>query len=203
MPQLFRTETWAFIDLVELVQLTDSLEAARASVSRYLGKLLKHCPTPGCMHDLNNTPFLCKGYRNPWHLFRIVGDEVKSVTSAGNTLSTTGICNALENCNDDRKEPCRECKSNRRAQREALDGIFCHGCGFFIDFERHQIGYTQEWTISESLKLPPVLLGRKECVVGAAPKVSLKFADYFFCSHGCFEEWFGETEKVHTTSSSA
>jgi hypothetical protein len=201
--QLFRTETQAFIDLVEIVQLTDSPEAARTSVSKYLGKLPKQCPTPSCMHDLNDTPFLCKGYRNPWHLFRMVDDEVKSVTYVGNALSTTGICNALENCNDARKEPCRECKSNRQAQREALDGVFCHGCGFFIDFEHQQIGYTQEWTICESLKLPPVLLGRKECVVCAASKVSLKFADYFFCSHDCFEEWLGEKEKVHTTSGCA
>ena len=203
MPQLFATEKSAIIDLVELVQLTDSPEAARTSVSYYLRKLPKQCPTPGCMHDLNDAPFLCKGYRNPWHLFRIVGYELKSVTSSGNALSTAGICNALEKRCDIGKDPCRECETNRQAQREALDGLFCHGCGFFIDFEHQQIGYTQEWTISENLKLPPALLGPKECTVCAAPKVSLKFADYFFCSHECFEDWLGESENIHSTSGCA
>lgn len=185
MPQLFRTEKSVFIDLVELVQLTDSPEAAKAAVSKYLRKLPKACPTPGCLHDLNHAPFLCKGYRYRWHLFKIVGDELKSAASAGNALSTQGICTTLEKSNYPEKEACRECKTTRRAHREALDGVFCHGCGFFIDFDHQQIGYTQEWTIADELKLPPALLGKKQCIVCDQPNVTAKFADYFFCSPGC------------------
>ncbi len=161
LPQLFRTEKSAFIDLVELVQLTDSPEAVRVAVSKYLRKLPKACPTPGCGDDLNHTPFLCKGYRYRWHLFKIVGDDLKSASSAGNTLSTQGICTTLEKINYPEKEACRECRSARREHREALEGVFCHGCGFFMDFDHQQIGYTQEWTISDDLKLPSALLGRK------------------------------------------
>lgn len=195
MPQVFKTEKSVLIDLVELVQLTDSREAARIAVGKYLSKLAKPCPTPGCLHELSSLPFLCKGYRSRWYLFRMVGDEMKSATTAGSALSTQQICNVLESSNYPEKEPCRECKTVRRAYREALEGVFCHGCGFFIDYDHRQIGYTQEWTISEDLKLPPEMLAKKQCVVCTEPSVSAKFADYFFCSQECLEEWLSDPSR--------
>lgn len=103
LPQLFRTEKSVFIDLVELVQLTDSPEAARVAVSKYLRRLPKACPTPGCGHDLNHIPFLCQQYRYRWHLFKIVGDDLKSTTPAGNALSTQGTCTTLDMIDYQRK----------------------------------------------------------------------------------------------------
>jgi len=194
--QLFRTEKSIFTDIVELVKLTNSPSVAKAAVFKYLDKLPKACPTPGCMHDLNTTPFLCKNYRNPWQLFGIVNGSMRSATWLGNALSTLDICSTLERCEDEEKQQCKKCKNNRPAHREAFDGIFCHGCGFFIDFEHQQIGYSKEWTISESLKVPSALLDKKECAVCSASRVLLKFADYFFCSHKCFEEWTSGTLNV-------
>ncbi len=47
------------------------------------------------------------------------------------------------------------------------------------------------------------LLDKKECTVCAGTRVSLKFADYYFCSHKCFEEWLDGTVNVHTKSTVA
>lgn len=113
MVQLFRTEKSIFTDIVELVKLTNGPDAAKAAVFKYLHKLPKICPTPGCMHDLNNTPFLCKNYRNLWQLFNIVNGNMRTATWLGNALSTLDICNTLERCEDDENEHCRKCKNNR------------------------------------------------------------------------------------------
>ncbi len=195
MPQPFKTEKSVLIDLVELVQLTDSPEAARTAVERYLNKLAKPCPTPGCAYHLNDLPFLCRGYRVRWYLFTMAGDEMKSVSSSGHALSTKEICGILENSDYPEKEPCRECKAAGSAYRETMKGVFCHGCGFFIDYNHQQIGYTQEWTTSENLKLPRGILGKKQCIVCSQPTVSAKFADYFFCSPKCMKEWLSNPSK--------
>jgi endogenous inhibitor of DNA gyrase (YacG/DUF329 family) len=80
--------------------------------------------------------------------------------------------------------------------REAIDGLFCQGCGFFIDYHNQQVGYAQEWTMSKNLKLPQDMIGRKECTACGRTAVSAKFADYFFCSHECLDEWLSNPSKT-------
>lgn len=180
--------------------MTDSPDAARIAVGKYLNRLDKPCPTPGCFQDVDYHPILCKGYRFRWYTFKIMGDRLKSISTAGHALSTNQICGILKSSNYREKAKCRDCKASGHSYREALDGIFCHGCGFFIDYNCRQIGYAQEWTTSDNLKLPQGILGQKHCAVCGQPTVSAKFADYFFCSHGCLDHWLSNASRRRTRS---
>ncbi len=196
MGPLFKADRSVITDLVELVQLTEGPNAARASVGKYLGKLGKPCPTPGCLHELTPEPFLCKGYRFRRYLFRLTGEELRSVRSNGYALSTHEMCGVLRKSVFVEKEACRECEADPRMYREAIDGLFCQGCGFFIDYDNREVGYAQEWTTSRNLKLPRDLLGQKVCTACGRSVVSVKFADYFFCSHECLDGWLANPSKT-------
>jgi hypothetical protein len=195
LPQLSGTPRPTFTDLVELVQLTDTPNKARTAVMNYLNKFPKICPTDRCSHDLEQAPFLCKNFRFRWHTFRTVQGELKKSVSDGYALSTEETCTVLQKTGDPRKEACHECKTSNRVSRGKLDGIYCHGCGFFIDFGRKQIGYTQEWTVSEETGASPLFILGRKCSNCAKPNVKAKFADYFFCSQSCLNQWLSEPSK--------
>ena len=195
MSQLSEIPRPAFTDLVELVQLTDTPTNARTAVMNYLGKFPGTCPTDRCLHDLEQAPFLCKNFRFRWHTFQIAHGELKKSVSDGYALSTEEICTVLHKTGDPRKEACHECKTSNRVSRGKLDGIYCHGCGFFVDFGRKQIGYTQEWTVSEETRTRPSFILGKKCSNCAEPNVKAKFADYFFCSQACLNQWLSEPSK--------
>ncbi|HUK49861.1 MAG TPA: hypothetical protein VLV18_02400 [Terriglobales bacterium] len=179
----------AFSDLVELVQLTDTPNEARAAVTVYLKRFPGTCPTNRCSHDLESSPYLCKTYRSRWHTFKILRGDLVNSASDGYALSTDEICNILGRTGDPRKEGCRECKASNSNNRGKMDGLYCHGCGFFIDFGRKQIGYTQEWTVSDDSAAPSPSLWGKKCDTCGAPETKAKFADYFFCSETCMNVW--------------
>ena len=189
MPPLPNTSRPAFTDLVDLVQLTNTPDEARTAVVNYLSKFAGTCPTNRCPHDLEQAPFLCKNYRSRWHTFQIIHGELKDSASDGYALSTDEICSVLDQTGDPGKDRCRECKASDWVTRGKLDGVYCHGCGFFIDFGRKQIGYTQEWTVSEGTEPPFPLMWGKKCSNCAKPDVKAKFADYFFCSQVCMDQW--------------
>ena len=180
----------AFPDLVELVQLTATPNEARSAVVNYLSKFPGTCPTNRCPHDLEQAPFLCESYPSRWHTFHFVRGDLNNSASDGYALSTGEICTVLEKTGDPNKEKCGECKASNWARRAKLDGFYCHGCGFFIDFGRRQIGYTREWTVSEETRAAPSpLMWGKKCYICAKPDVKAKFADYFFCSQACMNLW--------------
>jgi hypothetical protein len=179
----------AFADLVELVQFMDTPSEARSAVNSYLSKFSGTCPSHRCSHEIEQAPFLCKSYRSRWHTFQIVRGELTNTPSDGYALCTNEICTVLERSGDSKKEGCRECKASNWNTRGKLDGVYCHGCGFFIDFGRKQIGYTQEWTVSEESAAPSPTMWGKKCDTCGAPESKAKFADYFFCSETCMNVW--------------
>ena len=183
-------------DLVELVQFTDTPDQARTAVMKYLRKFPGKCPSPRCSHDLEQTPYLCRHYRFRWHTLQMVQGKLKSSPSKGYALSTQEICTVLRKTEDPRKEHCHECGASDRPARGKMDGIYCHGCGFFIDFGRKQIGYTQEWTVSERSKNPFSFILGNRCSNCAQSNVKAKFADYFFCSQACLNQWFSEPKSA-------
>ena len=182
--------------------MTDSPNATRMAVRKYLDHLEKSCPTPGCFQNLNHHPTMCKRYHFRWYTFKMIGDRLKSVSMSGYAISTSQICDILKHSNYLEKSKCRNCESGADSPRETLNGVFCQGCGFFIDYNRGHIGYAQEWTTSDNLKLPLGILGQKECTACRQPTVSAKFADYYFCSHNCLDHWLSDISARHVSDSS-
>ena len=88
---------------------------------------------------------------------------------------------------------CRYCLAGGFTYRNTLDGVFCHGCGFFIDFSTKRIGYAREWTIAHlPVPAPPEfrLDSPQQCKTCQRAGAEYKFGDFYFCSPSCLQKYF-------------
>jgi hypothetical protein len=190
-------------DIAQIVSLTGPGEEGRrelqSSICRYISKLRKPCPTPGCNHGLTQAAAVCTGYesevitiaRGRCSLSSLEAKaEANQHYEKSHPLVIPVFCfvfselAAGKSCSD--REICKKCREESFSYKRKFDGLFCHGCGFFVDYENRTIGYSSEWTTSFELMTRLDI----NCSYCEKSGVSTKFGDYWFCSPHCMQNWY-------------
>ncbi len=191
-------------DISEIVSLSGSAEQGatqlRSDMRRYVSKLRKPCPTSGCNHGLTEAASVCKGYRMQAHIVNDQSLSLETSTLESYPLVIPVFCYVFSEIlrNDKEKEVCKKCREESFCYKARFDGLFCHGCGFFVDYENRKVGYSDEWTTST---LGSGLATRLDvrCYYCERSGVSTKFGDYWFCTTDCMQKWYlsgGEKERT-------
>jgi hypothetical protein len=186
-------------DIAQIVSLSSPGEDGRRelefSISRYISKLRKPCPTPGCNHGLTRGVAVCSGYESE---AIIIGsgsgrqsplsfEETSHRDEKSHPLVIPVFCFVFsELLGHSEKEVCKRCREESFSYKRKFDGLYCHGCGFFVDYENRIAGYSGEWTTSSEL---PTRLDIK-CSYCETAGVSTKFGDYWFCTPFCMQSWY-------------
>ncbi len=162
--------------------------ALKAIIASKLEQLNQRCLTAGCDHGLMNAS-VCDAYSTSGMLLGVEGAVLESKTQDLNPLVQTFFCDIFPHMEDAAKTRCKSCEESQFASRRDFEGLFCHGCGLFIDFKNRQIGYVNEWTTRYKVgsKLGTEPLKCRNC---GSPVVTAKFGDYGFCSKDCLEQWY-------------
>ena len=177
----------ALVELV-LILTRGTAEDVVRDVTTRIEQLDRPCVTAGCDHGLRFGN-VCKGYYTCGTIIGVEGVALSLRTSVLNPLVQPFFCDVFSQVQDLTKSRCKDCTGNGYSLRGNFDGVFCHGCGLFIDFKRRRLGYAEEWTTKSNLEAesPLRLLECKNC--GSTP-VNAKFGDYAFCSKQCLQEWY-------------
>lgn len=130
-------------DLVHLLQTIPDQSQARAAIQRYMSSMPKDCPNPNCFHQPTDEVYICTGYSARQHLYAVGNDGAKIATRVSHPLVLDAFCQLQMRGN------CKACKAAGYFYRRQTNGkvVFCHNCGFFIDFERRTVGYTEDFLI--------------------------------------------------------
>ncbi len=182
-------------DIAEIVSLSSPGETGttklKADIHRYISKLRTPCPTPECNHGLTEAASVCKGYETQAHIINSQSLVPETCTTKSNPLVIPVFCYVFSELNqDDReKEVCKKCREESFSYKEKFDGLFCHGCGFFVDYEHRKVGYSDEWTTATSGSGLTIRLDIR-CSYCGRGGVSAKFGDYWFCTPYCMQKWY-------------
>lgn len=184
-------------DIAQIVSLSNPSEEGRRKLEfdilRYISKLRKPCPTSGCNHGLTRGAAVCSGYERE---AIIIGNGSQSSLSFEETshrdeksypLVMPVFCFVFsELLGHSEKEVCKKCRQESFSYKLKFNGLFCHGCGFFVDYENRTVGYSGEWTTSSGLMTRLDI----SCSYCERSGVSTKFGDYWFCSPHCMQNWY-------------
>ncbi|MBI4257554.1 MAG: hypothetical protein HY619_01240 [Thaumarchaeota archaeon] len=179
-------------DLAFLLDSSTEPQQVRANVIRYLRRLNKSCPTPDCKHALSHDAFVCNGYETNAVIVKPEGENLSLKPVKTHPFTIPVVCRAFSSLRDQEKLNCRYCLAGSFCYRRELDGFYCHGCGFFIDFAEKKIGYAEEWRISRLESETPMGFHEntpKWCRTCLAKPVEYKFGDYYFCSTECLQKY--------------
>jgi hypothetical protein len=192
-------------DIAQIISLSSPGEEGRRelefSILRYISKLRKPCPTPGCNHGLTQAAAVCSGYECKTIIIGRGQSSISLSSLEGGDeanhhhqkksypLVIPVFCFvfselASEGCSD--KEICKKCREEYFSYKRKFDGLFCHGCGFFVDYENRTVGYSSEWTTSSELMTRLDI----KCSYCETNYVSTKFGDYWFCTPQCMQNWY-------------
>lgn len=170
-------------DLAEIINCSKDSNL-KANVFRYLSKLDRLCPSPNCEHVVNEESFVCLAYGTQQQIMHIEGQVAKIREIESNPFVIPAFCSVF--CQlDEGKEACKSCRDRDFGYRVKLNGLYCHGCGFFVDYDQRRVGYSKEWT---TLTRNTTKLGIS-CKHCGTQVVSAKFGDYWFCNAKCMREW--------------
>src|SRR5487761_1750809 len=181
-------------DIAEIVSLSSSgVTQLRSDILRYISKLRMPCPTPGCNHGLTEAASVCKGYRTQAHIVNAQSLSLETITTEeSNPLVIPVFCyvfSEIVRADNKEKEVCRKCREESFCYKARFDGLFCHGCGLFVDYKNRKAGYSDEWTTSTC---GSGLAARLDvgCSCCERSGVSAKFGDYWFCTPNCMQRWY-------------
>ena len=171
-------------DIAEILASSKDSELRR-NVLRYMSRLHKPCPSPNCQHPAIEGAFICHGYEGEQRVIEVDGALSKVEDIKSNPLVTPPFCEVF--CRLSRgKDVCKTCRREEFGYRAKLDGLYCHSCGFFVDYGRRRVGYTKEWTTSMG-NTPKFENSCSQC---GRKDVSAKFGDYWFCNGDCLKKWY-------------
>ncbi|HYB05110.1 MAG TPA: hypothetical protein VED17_11660 [Nitrososphaerales archaeon] len=177
-------------DLAQIISFSTPSRNDRAKleadIHRYLSKLKKPCPTPECDHGLTRGGSICRGYQTQ---AKIIDIEQGTHITKSHPIVIPVFCYvfsefASQGCKE--KEVCEKCREESFSYKSRFNGLFCHGCGFFLDYENRTVGYSDEWTTSSNI---PSRLD-VACSYCERTGVSTKFGDYWFCTPYCMQMWY-------------
>lgn len=171
-------------DIAEILACSKDSEL-RSNVLRYLFKLNKPCPTPACNHWLTEGAFDCHGYRTRRKVVDLEGDVPKISEIESNPIVISVFCYTFCQLTTG-KEPCKICRDGDFKYKAKFDGLYCHACGFFVDYNRRRVGYSDEWTTRSENHIEFGI----SCKYCAKQGVSIKFGDYWFCDAYCMQKWY-------------
>lgn len=174
-------------DLAEIVANSDRSEI-RSNVLRYISKLNRSCPTQGCRHDLHENACNCFGYVTSREIARREGRDTKVLEINSNPIVIDVFCFTFGRLSSG-KEPCKVCSEGGYLYKAASNGLYCHGCGFFIDYDKRMVGYSKEWTTTTSLTRPIEAEGLCTHCSKKGPMFA-KFGNYMFCEDRCMQRWY-------------
>ncbi|MCH8022321.1 MAG: hypothetical protein IH932_01055 [Thaumarchaeota archaeon] len=170
-------------DLAEII--TSSKDSnLRDNVFRYLSKLNRPCPSPNCEHMVDEGAFICLGYGTQQQIMHVEGKVTKIREIDANPLVIPVFCSVFSQLGEG-KETCKSCRDRDFGYRMKLNGLYCHGCGFFLDYDQRRVGYSKEWT-TISRNVTKLGISCRHC---GKQVVSAKFGDYWFCDAECMREW--------------
>ena len=129
-------------DLAEIVLAAPNEQLAREGVWRYLDKLPRKCPTEGCAHEPSQLIFICDGYSTTRSYLELVDGVWRVKTEVGRPFVIDPFCRA-----QGIRGRCGECKERNFCYRRSAiaSSIYCHGCGFFVDFPGKQVGFCDDF----------------------------------------------------------
>jgi hypothetical protein len=186
-------------DIARIVSFSSPGEDGRRelefSISRYISKLRKPCPTQGCNHGITRGAAVCSGYEieaiiigsDSGRQSPLSFEETSHRDEKSRPLVIPVFCFVFsELLNHSEKEVCKRCREESFSYKRKFDGLFCHGCGFFVDYENRTVGYSREWTTGSGLMARLDI----KCSYCERSGVSTKFGDYWFCSPHCMQNWY-------------
>lgn len=179
-----RTQGTILEDIAEIVASSNRSEV-RNSVLRYISKLSGLCPTLSCHHHITEGVFDCYGYETQREVIHLDAHVPKIEAVRSNPLVINMFCSIFYQLHQG-KEPCKTCRDEGFRYKVPLMGLYCHGCGFFVDYDRGMVGYSKEWTANRQNL---TVLGTS-CVKCGRQGVSVKFGDYWFCNDVCMQKWY-------------
>ncbi len=181
----------ALTELAFILGRHSSESEVKKSVIANLEHSGRACLTAGCEHGLTRGS-VCKGYYTASTIYALEGYSLKLTRTVCNPLVQPFICQTFAKLEDHTRSPCKNCSKSGYSLRRDFDGLFCHGCGLFIDFANRRLGYAEEWT-TRMLPESDALVQSHRCRKCDSTQVSAKFGDYTFCSKQCLQEWYFET----------
>lgn len=132
--------------LLQIAKESSDTEEFKKRVFNFLDKIGVNCPTSGCSHYLTEETFVCLGYDTNHLLLSLVGNRIETKQESAKPLVVDEFCVAQGD-----EGYCKYCHpgGDEYFSREDAFGkiLFCEECGFFIDLEKKQIGYTEDWTL--------------------------------------------------------
>ena len=184
-------------DIAQIVSLSSPGEEGRRkleiAILRYISKLRKPCPTPDCNHGLTQRAGVCKGYETEANIVcgqkSSLSFEKENCRAKSYPLVIPVFCFVFSHLADQgcmEKEVCKKCREESFSYKQKFDGLFCHGCGFFVGYENRTVGYSGEWTTGSGLMTRLDI----KCSHCERSGVSTKFGDYWFCSPHCMQRWY-------------
>ena len=137
------THSMIMEDLAHLLETIPNLSEAKSTIQCYMSSMPKDCPTSDCHHHPTDEVYVCTGYSTRHHLYSLRNDRLDVNTRASHPLVLGAFCQLQMRGN------CKNCKAADYFYRRPTHGkvVFCHNCGFFIDFERRTAGYTEDFLI--------------------------------------------------------
>lgn len=185
-------------DLVRILR-TEKTDKVKEAIENYLAARTGGCPTPGCPHKLAPS-YLCLGYHTIHFAVEVVNEQPFAGKTWSRPLVQEFFCDLFSKTHDQRKEICIYCAATDFSRRSAFNGLFCHGCGFYIDFSSRTLGYSEEWTTRSNIVLGIHVPGKPESCTGCnSGQVTAKLGDYYFCSTDCMRNWYHSQGKREMT----
>jgi hypothetical protein len=129
-------------DLAEIVLTTRDTREAKERVWRYLERLPSSCPTDGCAHRPSELIFRCRAYGTTQSYLAQAGDALGVKPEIGFPFVIDAFCRSQGTGGR-----CGECKERNYGYRQSAitTSIYCHGCGFFVDFPTRRVGYSEDF----------------------------------------------------------
>jgi hypothetical protein len=134
------------IALLRLARVSKDAQDFGTRAFSYLDDKGLQCPTNECTGFINEDTFVCEGYDSKHVILRFNGTEVvvdKEIDAKPLVVDEFCVAQGDEG-------HCKYCHPGGDEYFSRIDVFkkvaFCEECGFFIDFEKKQIGYTREWT---------------------------------------------------------
>lgn len=188
MPVLDPSTRRTLAELASILKNEPDASNVKNVVISRLQQLNRPCLTVGCDHGLKSAN-LCGAYSTGGEVYVVEGGELQAAPQTLTRLVQPFVCDIFQLLEDKSKADCRACAVHDYWLRGEFDGVFCHGCGLFIDFKNRHLGYVQEWTTRYSLTAEekPAAAECKNCGYAVT---NVKFGDYLFCSKECLEDWY-------------
>lgn len=132
-------------ELLRIARTSKDAQDFRTHAFDYLNKVGVNCPTTKCDGYINEDTFVCEGYDTKHIILGSVGTKVIVAKEIDEKpLVTDEFCGAQGD-----EGACKYCNfgTEHMTREDVFKKIaFCEECGFFMDFEKKQIGYTRDWT---------------------------------------------------------